>query len=313
MHARAKDILNFVLNFQDDALDAIGSACFLLFSHEGERVIFAMNLSKKIWLSIFARAKFSSLNRRLVRRGLAGLGINDYGPRQEEGERHLIKRLMGILPYNAIVYDVGAHKGYYSDCMMSGRPDLTIHAFEPNPLLIDELTTTAAGRFTVHAFALGDQEGYSTLHDPEIAGSQGASLIGEAVEELYRGWSKQTAQVEVKTLDVVANKLKSARIDYIKIDTEGYDLMVLRGASKLIKEGRLGVVQFEFNTMNVYSRSFMRDFYQMLPGYRFYRIVRDGLVAMGDYKPLMVELFGHQNIVAIPEAQVSQIITAADN
>ena len=89
--------------------------------------------------------------------------------------------------------------------------------------------------------------------------------------------------------------------------------MVLRGASELIKEGRLGIVQFEFNTMNVFSRSFMRDFYQILPGYRFYRIVRDGLIAMGGYNPLMMELFGHQNIVAIPETQVSQIINSAGN
>jgi FkbM family methyltransferase len=273
-----------------------------------------MNLSKKIWLGIFARARFSSLNRRLLRRGLAGLGINDYGPRQEEGERHLLKRLMGILPLNAIVYDVGAHKGYYSDCMISGRPDLTIHAFEPNPLLVDELTATAAGRFTVHQFALGDQEGESILHDLEAGGgSQGASLLGQAIDELYRDWPKQKLKVPVKTLYAVAKTLKSPRIDYLKIDTEGYDLMVLRGASELIREGRLGIIQFEFNTMNVFSRSFMRDFYQILPGYRFYRIVRDGLVAMGDYNPLMVELFGHQNVVAIPEAQVSLIINSADN
>lgn len=280
---------------------------------EGEGVIFAMNLSKKIWLGIFARARFSSLNRRLLRRSLAGLGINDYGPRQEQGERHLLKRLMGILPLNAVVYDVGAHKGFYSDYMISRRPDLIIHSFEPNPLLIDELKTTAAGRFTVHACALGDEEGQSILHDPETAGSQGASLVGQAVDELYRDWPKQTVSVQVKTLDAVTKTLRSPRIDYIKIDTEGYDLMVLRGASGLIKAGRLGIVQFEFNTMNVFSRSFMRDFYQILPGYRFYRIVRDGLIAMGDYNPLMAELFGHQNIVAIPEAQVGQIINSADN
>lgn len=272
-----------------------------------------MNLSKKIWLGIFARAGFGAFNRRLLRRSLAGLGINDYGPRQEEGERHLLKRLMGILPLNAIVYDVGAYKGCYSDYLICGRPDLTIHAFEPNPLLIDELKATAAGRFTVHQFALGDQEGESVLHDPEVGGSQGASLIGQAVEELYRDWPKQKLTVQVKTLDAVAKTLKSPRIDYIKIDAEGYDLMVLRGASELIREGRLGIVQFEFNTMNVFSRSFMRDFYQILSGYRFYRIVRDGLVAMGDYNPLMVELFGHQNVVAIPEAQVNQIVNSAGN
>ncbi len=272
-----------------------------------------MNLSKKIWLGIFARAKFSAFNRRLLRRSLAGLGINDYGPRQEAGERHLLKRLKGILPLNATVYDVGAHKGYYSDYLISGRPDLTIHGFEPNPILIDELRATAAGRFTVHQFALGDQEGEAVLHDPEAAGSEGASLVGQAVDELYRDWPKRTVSVQVKTLDAVAKALKSDRIDYIKIDTEGYDLNVLRGASELIKGGRLGIVQFEFNTMNVFNRSFMRDFYQILSGYRFYRIVRDGLIAMGEYNPLMMELFGHQNIVAIPEAQVNRIINSGDN
>ena len=53
--------------------------------------------------------------------------------------------------------------------------------------------------------------------------------------------------------------------------------------------------------MNIFSRTFMRDFYQILPRHRMFRIVQDGLVPLGPYKPVTCEMFGIQNIVAVPE------------
>jgi FkbM family methyltransferase len=263
-----------------------------------------MDLSKKIWFSAFARRRFRKFNDRLLRRGLVGLGVNDYGPRQERGERRLLERLVHILPQRAIVCDVGAHDGFYTHFLASLRPDLIIHAFEPNPISYARLAETTKGHFTIHQFALGDKEGEATLHDPNEAGggSGCASLIGDVMHELYDNAPHQKVSVQVKRLDHTAETLQLPRIDYLKIDAEGYDLMVLRGASRLIEENRLGVVQFEFNTMNVFSRSFMYDFYKALPQHRLYRIVQDGLILLGErYNPLTWELFGFQNIVAVPK------------
>ena len=73
--------------------------------------------------------------------------------------------------------------------------------------------------------------------------------------------------------------------------------MVLKGAKALLASESIEIIQFEFNKMNVFSRTFMHDFFVLLPKFRFFRMVQDGLVALGEYNPGSWELFGYQNIV----------------
>jgi len=51
--------------------------------------------------------------------------------------------------------------------------------------------------------------------------------------------------------------------------------------------------------MNVYSRVFFRDFYELLVNYNFFRMLPDGLIFLGKYNPIFQEIFAYQNIVAI--------------
>jgi hypothetical protein len=86
----------------------------------------------------------------------------------------------------------------------------------------------------------------------------------------------------------------------LKIDTEGHEASVLRGARETIAGRRIELVQFEFNAMNVASRTFFKDFVDLLPGYRFYRLLPDGRVPLR-YSPHACEIFAFQNVVAIRE------------
>ena len=86
-------------------------------------------------------------------------------------------------------------------------------------------------------------------------------------------------------------------IKFIKIDTEGSELKVLRGATHMLQTGRIKYIQFEFNHMNIISRSFLRDFYELLSAYDIYRVLRDGLVPV-PYQETM-EIFAYQNFLAI--------------
>jgi hypothetical protein len=53
--------------------------------------------------------------------------------------------------------------------------------------------------------------------------------------------------------------------------------------------------------MNVVSRVFMKDFFDLMAGFEFYRTLRDGLMPLGQYSPMKCELFAFQNIVALPK------------
>ena len=72
----------------------------------------------------------------------------------------------------------------------------------------------------------------------------------------------------------------------------------MQGARKLIREARIDVVTFEFCHHHVYTRTFMKDFLDLLPGWTFYRILPHGTLALGKYVPQNWELFDWQNIVA---------------
>ncbi len=83
----------------------------------------------------------------------------------------------------------------------------------------------------------------------------------------------------------------------MKLDTEGHELEVLKGATGLISQDAIGVIQFEFNEMNVLSRVFLRDFYRLLEGYYMYRLDSNRLVPLYRYSSEN-EIFRFQNFVA---------------
>jgi hypothetical protein len=85
----------------------------------------------------------------------------------------------------------------------------------------------------------------------------------------------------------------------LKIDTEGCELDVLKGFRRYIEGGKVGAVQFEFNEMNVLSRAYFHDFWNLMPGYDFYRLLPGGMIRLEGYVPLFCEIFAFQNIVAL--------------
>ncbi len=77
-----------------------------------------------------------------------------------------------------------------------------------------------------------------------------------------------------------------------------FELEVLKGAAELLKRGAIKIIQFEFNSMNVYSRAFLHDFYCLLPGFEFFRLSADKLIPLNEYHS-QNEIFLYQNIIAI--------------
>ena len=89
----------------------------------------------------------------------------------------------------------------------------------------------------------------------------------------------------------------------MKIDTEGHELQVLFGAIVAIQIRKIEVIQIEFNEMNVISKTFFKNIYDLLNGYHFFRLLPDGLVRLPIYRPIEYEIFAFQNIAAIqPES-----------
>lgn len=220
--------------------------------------------------------------------GTAGLEMGD------SGERRVIDLVAGR--EGPVVLDVGAFEGEYG--LMARRvlgAQAEIHCFEPNPTAFTRLESHPD--LTVHNVALAGSAGSRTLYaDPEAP-----TMASLEADTLHPIGLSPTAEMTVTTttVDRFCSEHGIDHVDLLKVDVEGTELEVLRGAPEVLRQHP--VVQFEFGYGNLARRTFLRDFYELLgSGYLFHRVAPKGLVPLGPYR-LELEVFvSATNYVAIP-------------
>lgn len=139
--------------------------------------------------------------------------------------------------YNCI--DVGCHKGEILDLMLKYAPEGRHYAFEPIPDLYAGLAEKYADKASIFPYALSDQEGETTFqfvkNAPAYSGirKRRYAIDNPEIQEI---------NVALKTLDGLL--APDERIDFIKIDVEGAEFDVMKGAKNILKKNR-PVVLFE--------------------------------------------------------------------
>ena len=191
-----------------------------------------------------------------------------------------------------VIFDVGANVGDYSVLVHSVIPSARIYAFEPAAPVYQELARrlSAIGNgANVKAFNLGlsDEEKTVNLHSYTVEG-EAVSLISSIDRRLptqvVQVEVSDTEKIEVRTLDSFCAAEGIKRIDYLKLDVEGHELAVLRGAQAMLDRRAISMIQFEFGPANIYSRTYFYDFWSMLSGsYDLFRIVPGGVVPITYY------------------------------
>ena len=232
------------------------------------------------------------------------LGILQYQDGNVSGENTFIYKILPQILQNKeqpILFDVGLNEGRYSKKLLSTFPTSRIYGFEPGAATLGRAKArlAAGADIVLEPMAVSDADGEIEIYDyADKDGSSHVSPYKEVLTEQHHAIDTVSYRVPCVSLDRYFIDHGVVEIDFIKIDTEGHEISVLRGCSKLLQEGRIGVVQFEFNEMNVISRTFLRDFYTALEDFVFYRLRSDGLIPLGkcDAKN---EIIKFQNIIAI--------------
>lgn len=250
-----------------------------------------INALIKIYRMVFARAIFYKLNKLIYRCSLSGLGILNYESGKVSGEDNFLKKHLKNRP-EGVVIDVGANIGNYSKRVLEINKSLTVYAFEPHPATFEKLSKTIQfNNFHAINAAVGDSEGVISLYDYEgVNGSEHASMYRKVIENIHNAKASEY-RVRVCSLSKFVKKYNIQKIALLKIDTEGSELNVLRGVTELIESAQIEAIHFEFNEMNIYSRTFFRDFWDLMPNYEFYRLLPDDMVKIDRYSPLFCEIF----------------------
>lgn len=268
---------------------------FLLICVEGLMVI---DFLCSVYRFIFARKFFFKFNKLIYRMSLHGLGMLNYKTSEQSGEAHFLQHELESIN-GFVILDVGANIGNYCSLIKQKDPSYDIYAFEPHPKtyqrLVENTRTLGIRTFNI---GIGATKGSLTLYDYDCNdGSEHASLHKGVIEQIHKG-EAIAHEVTVVSLDEFVSQQRIEKISLLKIDTEGHEFEVLKGAGNLLKTGKIEMIHFEFNEMNVISRVFFKDIWDYLPNYDFYRMLPDGLVHIKNYSPISCEIFAYQNLVA---------------
>ena len=145
-----------------------------------------------------------------------------------------------------VCFDVGAHQGETVKLMVEYFPNASIYAFEPDPDNFAALQQAVGNipQARLYPLAMGDHSHKSKLI--KTAFSMSNSLL-PAVAAMKSEAHKKIGEVEitVATLDQFCLEHKIETIDLLKTDCQGFDLRVLQGATKLLSERRVKVIQCE--------------------------------------------------------------------
>ena len=151
------------------------------------------------------------------------------------------RRLFEESPFGAgPLIDVGANIGLVSLLLARRFPDRDIHAFEPNPTTFETLEANiarnGASKVFCHRYAVSDADGMVMFdNDPVKRGTASISRDGGG----------HAAEVPATTLDSFVAEHGIDAIGLLKIDVEGYETLVLRGATRVLNEIRPASIYFE--------------------------------------------------------------------
>lgn len=143
------------------------------------------------------------------------------------------KALFATLRNGDVVWDVGANVGYYTRRIAEAVGVRgTCIAFEPFPTTAENLRVNLDGikNCSIEVYALGAAAGKVIMQ----VGGDDLGATNRIVEGEGGG-----VEIEISTGDAIISQARIEAPNVVKIDTEGFELDVLRGMSKLIQDPKL--------------------------------------------------------------------------
>ena len=172
------------------------------------------------------------------------------------------KRINQILKKNLpkkinIFFDIGAHHGETTLEMLSNFSIKDSYLFEPGldnfKTLSKKISKNSNCNIKLFNFALGDENKFAIIN--EVLESSSSTLNSIDTTTKYFKRKKKILNLFSNSVEIKKNKIeirsfnefihqqKIQKIDFIKIDTEGYEYKILNNIEKYLKN--IGVIQFE--------------------------------------------------------------------
>ncbi len=209
--------------------------------------------------------------------------------------------MRALVEPESCMFDVGANIGLMAIPVLVSEPQCRVISFDPSANVLPSLRKTMAGspfgdRWTLVEKAVGASPGTITF----TLSSQANSLF-DGIRPTQRVASAVQVQVEMTTLDVVWNDLGCPRVSMIKIDVEGAESEVLRGAVECLRAERPFVL-LEWNRQNLAAYECPQDFILKFAHEAGYEVMTvPGLNKVENANQLKVHMAFTENFLLSPQ------------
>lgn len=240
------------------------------------------NIVAKIVFSLgrFARKSKTTFVFALANKFLDGYANRSYTI-ESNGERYILERIASVRP--KVLFDVGAHTGEWTCTAAELIPSAQIHSFEISSKIFCTLKLHSEKYSSIQIVnkGLADFEGETEFYLEDSALGM-TSIVTQ--KHLPAEAHKEIAQVI--TGDTYCKEQKINHIDMLKIDVEGAESKVLAGFKKMLADGSIDIIQFEYGRVNIFARFLLYDFYCLLgEKYQIGKLLPKGV----DFKDYRVE------------------------
>ncbi len=168
-------------------------------------------------------------------------------------QKHVYQNKFTKLADDAVIFDVGANIGSICLPLANALPKSTVYAFEPTDFAFEkllknlELNPQLKDRvFPVQTFVSEEHTENSTLKAFASWRIDGKDEGAENIHSVHGGTQKTTTNRQIRIDDFIEEN-NISRLDYLKIDTDGHELYVLRGAKETLLKFKPTIV---FEVMN---------------------------------------------------------------
>jgi FkbM family methyltransferase len=173
-----------------------------------------------------------------------------------------------LLPMRTVL-DVGANTGQTALEVSKGFPQAVIHSFEPVAESFRKLEANTAALPNVHRThaALGAQAEQREIRlypdDESVANSLNPVAMNPDA-------AARTETIQIMTGDAYCKEKGIASFDLLKIDTEGFELEVVKGFDQLLRAGKIGAIYCEvsFNPKD-HAHTYINDLNDLVLGYGY--------------------------------------------
>jgi len=212
-------------------------------------------------------------------------------------EQLLLKALKRPDLKSGFALDVGSNLGIFA-CRIASLGH-QVHAFEPMPdtfkRLVKNIESNGLGDLArANLLGVGDEEGFAEFERP--LNSPGQSRI-------CTSGGPGVIRVPLTTLDHYLERESIPYVDFLKIDVEGMESLVIRGGRNVFREKRIGTVLIEICPWNLHhAGSSPAELFEEIDsvGYGAWRLQNDGSLGKR-WQSIDLEQIHSENFVMLPK------------